>query len=1823
MNGASDGVTFTPGSTSWIYEGELAIGENHFTVVAMDAASNQSPADTITVTFENTLPDQPQNQFPEDGNVSVNRQPTLRANEFNDSDSDTHRSSQWQIREVSGSYSDPVYDSNEVFTNLNQITIPEGALHWLTTYSWHVRYRDSRGSWSPYSSETSFTTIDDMPPQKVDTLQADGAGNGGTVALDWTGYNEALHGDIDYYRIYFSDAAFDNVSGLEVRETVDENHFTYTVTGLTKGAPYWFAVVAVDQTGNADPSVTGVAVQATPIDVIPPENPTNVKVLETYDDRLVLNWTHSVNTAGDLLGYRIYINSELHDSVLDANQNTFDTSPAISLSSATGYEFKITAIDNNTPPNESTGIIKQTATLLENPTGLIAQPFSGYVKLSWNASSPSNLLKQYAVYYSTTDFSSVAGMTPATKLTGRSTTITGLTNNTSYYFAVTAINISDGENKAVSTATETPVADTQGPTITDLQFQGSVLSDGLSISTSGNITLTSADTAGVSRVEFRLDGALLFSDLKSPYSCYLDLLSLADGSHILEIAAYDTFGNSTAEQRSISTTLSPPPSPVITAPANGYTTNKQEIVVSGTAEKNSVITLYKNDMAIVNTVTADGTGKFSATITIDTGANAVKAKAANRAGSGPFSNTVTVTLDMTIPQTPTHLTAQSKENGQIRLTWQKTSDTNISGYYIYRSSASFSSTGEATKLNPTKLVTSTTYTDLPTADGTYYYRVTAINAPGNESAISDEASAISDSIPPVAGSISYLPQGKYDAGTGAYAPGQVDVVLTVSEKLMATPFLSITPEGGIPIAVALARDTDTQYTGSFTITDSTVSATAWAVFSARDLAGNRGTVINQGESILINTDGPAVTRLVVAPGDPIQNDSQNPVTVTAIFGLNEAVKTGETPDIKWLLSGSGPTESALTLTQIDPPQSGDIQTWQGELTLPANAGSPDAETLSFIYTGRDYLDNTSDSITCKNAFQVYQGDLPPLGLPEDFKGQSLPAGKIKLSWHAVEFAAGYQLYRRGPGESELTAYGDPLSPAAIEFQDAPSADGLYTYAIASIREENNQTSVSGMSEPVSVKSDAVTPPAPVNLALELVPQGIHAAWETPSYNESVTYSLYRSSAATITSIDGLTSLIHGIPQNTKEAIDPAPSKMDHSYVVTAVDEAGNESEPSNSFYLNFSLLPVSSLTLVQAGNNLPLVSWSHPDAGGSIAGYDVYLGAGDNKVKLNPSLLTGTTFTDAGYAQDERVYSVVAVDTNNMESLPRSITLPKVSALLAEGVVVKRGIMNRLDYTVTNNSSAAINNIRLKVKIAAHDHVSAAFNLAAGETLTVPVIVGGYADLPDSADLETIVEITPNAGEIVRIIRTGKISVGQGMLKLSIQNEEFTRGGTGTVRFALENTGDEEIEIVTAKSFGKNDSDEITWFLQDADENIVFARRFRQAGNHNYVVQLSNNQTVARIPAGATFTSDPVDLAVPTDAPDNLTVMLSIAKVHHHLGKDDQVAMQGLNVRHDITLIETTYTGDITSVTPQTSNGDQEITIAGKSVDRLTGDALAGVPLNLIISLNGFERKYTVFTDETGNFTYQFTPQKGEAGQYSVCAVHPDLLDRPVQKQFVVSQVALQYSEFNVRIPWNYEYTVNVKATAGAGTTVNNLRVVFEARDQANGTLPSGIHVIPGDSIPVLGSDGTSTVSFKVWGDKEAPQTSSFIVKLVSDENLAGWDKIKINTFFSEASPVLYFTPDHIETGVKRGESTSETITLENKGVAGMEDVSLSLAMQDGAEPPPWVYLVKPSGVETLDVGEKQEVGIGFSPSETTPEGNYTFILKVTSSNYHPVNIYL
>ncbi|MCJ8503060.1 fibronectin type III domain-containing protein [Desulfatitalea alkaliphila] len=1664
--------------------------------------------------------------------------------------------------------------------------------------------RDRAGNLSPEARTT--IVYDDIPPPPVDTLTAGGDGDGASVFLNWNGYDEAAHGDIAGYRIYCAAEPFSDITGLAPVAYVNAGLFTHVVRQLTTGTPYWFAVVAVDLAGQFTPAVT--AVTATPFDRLAPGEVRQLAVA-SHADRLVFSWQPPDSPQSTLAGYRVYFDDTAAEA-LPADAVHYERT---GLAPSGAYPFRITGV--SAQGNENLGVTIIGYTWLDNPAGLTAEAFNGFVQLTWQAVGPAAHLKHYAIYASPDGpFSSVEGMTPVLTATRTNARVAGLVNHQTYHFAVTAVNRSDGRRPDVITVAAEPAPDEEGPQISDVRIDDQVLVSGHTLERPAVITLSAADPSGVSRVEFKLNGELQHAAMRAPYRRPIDILLLDDGTYTLEITAFDTLNNSTALSYTLNVSMALPAAPVIDQPADGLLTNQTTLQVAGRAEKEGRVTLFLEGGAVAEESAVDRQGRFAGTLTLTEGANRIRAAARNRAGTGPMSPEVTVIVDTDRPSAPADLSAEAIEGGVVRLNWRQPPGKMVSAYNIFRSDRPFTDPAGARRINA-EPIRAYGYRDLTPGDGTWYYRLTSQDEAGNQSDPSTQVSAVADSTPPRVTALVYTPYGAVDPVTGAVAPGQVDVALTVSEPLMAVPFLSLTPQEGTPIPIVLTRTGDTTYSGRFEITEFTLSGIAYAVFSGRDRVGNRGTEIDQGLSLPIDTDGPAVRRLAVDPATPIQTSTDDPAAITVTIGLDEAAAAGTTPALDYLLSGPGRTPVQITGLTAVAPVGGDIQTWQATFQLPADAGRDQVETLRFLFLAEDELGNPSDRILAPNQFQVYQGELPPLAAPTGLTARALPAGRVALSWNGVAEAIGYRLYRQGPDQDEWTALAR-IDDENTQYEDTTTGDGTYLYAVASLRGENNQEAESGPSAVVSVDADATPPPAPRNFALQLLPVGIEAQWE-PVTAEPVTYRLYRAEDTEIRSVEDLTPVDARFHQN--KALDRNPSPTANTYVVTAVDAAGNESEPSNSDYADFHLLPAATITVEQTDDELPLLSWTHP--GGSLAGFDVYMGPVGRDVQVNTDLVTHMQMQDTGYAGDAREYSVIAVNTDGVESLARTIVLPALSVARADDRLLRRGLMNQVNYTVTNLTGQTVTGLQLIVRVNGIDHPGEIFTLAGNQSRDIPVVVAGYSDLHDIEPVTVTVQAASNPGEVARIVRTGQIQVGEGMPALQIHTEEMTRGGTGTVRFTLDNTGDAPIEIVTAKNQGRRPSDEINFHLLDTDGNILSRLDFQQVLGP-MVTTLSNGETVARIDAGALFESDPVQIPVPANAPENISVRASITHIHHQRGRPEQLTMRGLSATRDTRMVETAYNGQINTITPPVSNGRQPIVISGRAALRTTDQSVPNAPLNLIITLNGFERRINVVTGSDGTFTHRFTPLETEAGTYQVAALHPDLLDRPVQATFTVTKINVTPALIRLNLPKNYTQTIPIQLTAAEGTQAHNLRLVYEDWDQPPNTFDQGVTWQADRSIEVLESGQKATMDLTISADNTAADHGSLVLRLVSDETgVHPWALVRIDAQFTAAKPFLTSAPHHLETGVVLGQAVTETITLENKGLADLHGVTLTLVGENNTAPPDWVLLNTHNEAGTLAVGRALQVPITFAPRNAAAEGFHTFYLRVTAEDYPALNI--
>lgn len=185
--------------------------------------------------------------------------------------------------------------------------------------------------------------------------------------------------------------------------------------------------------------------------IVPPNPPTAV-VATPGNAEVTLAWTAS----SGLTGYNVYRSttnggsySKLNSSAVTATSYTDAT--AIN---GTTYYYVVTAF--NTPGesvHSNQSIAEPVAPAPSAPTGLTASPGDHQVSLTWATTSGAT---SYNVYRSTTSGGPYSKVTPS-GVPMPSFTNTGLTDGTTYYYVVTAVN-SGGESGDSSQVSATPTA---------------------------------------------------------------------------------------------------------------------------------------------------------------------------------------------------------------------------------------------------------------------------------------------------------------------------------------------------------------------------------------------------------------------------------------------------------------------------------------------------------------------------------------------------------------------------------------------------------------------------------------------------------------------------------------------------------------------------------------------------------------------------------------------------------------------------------------------------------------------------------------------------------------------------------------------------------------------------------------------------------------------------------------------------------------------------------------------------------------------------------------------------------------------------------------------------------------------------------------------------------------------------------------------------------------------------------------------------------------------------------------------------------------------
>jgi hypothetical protein len=289
----------------------------------------------------------------------------------------------------------------------------------------------------------NYTPIILLPPAApTDVVATPGDGS---VVVSW----KASSGATSYNIYYSTTPGVTKTTGNKIVNATTP----YTVANLTNGTKYYFVVTALNASGESSESSEK---SATPTP--PPPRPTGITATGG-DKKVTIGWT----AVSGATSYTIYYSTTPGVTKTTGTKFANAVSPQdiTGLTNGTTYYFVVTALIG---ASESDVSAEKSATPSSSsqppapPKGVSATPGNTQVTVSWTNSADAT---SYNIYYSTTPgVTKITGTKIANVVTPQ--IVPGLTNGTTYYFVVTAVNAA-GESDISSESSATPSSSLQPP----------------------------------------------------------------------------------------------------------------------------------------------------------------------------------------------------------------------------------------------------------------------------------------------------------------------------------------------------------------------------------------------------------------------------------------------------------------------------------------------------------------------------------------------------------------------------------------------------------------------------------------------------------------------------------------------------------------------------------------------------------------------------------------------------------------------------------------------------------------------------------------------------------------------------------------------------------------------------------------------------------------------------------------------------------------------------------------------------------------------------------------------------------------------------------------------------------------------------------------------------------------------------------------------------------------------------------------------------------------------------------------------------------------
>lgn len=555
------------------------------------------------------------------------------------------------------------YDFMAVISSANFPGLSTG-----TTYSYTVTASNVGGESAP-SACVANTTLPDVPTTLTNvTISAS------EIDLAWTNPSGSLTDNHVY--IYAGAACGGSPTSVDLASV----QTSYADTGLTPSTAYSYTITASTAGGEGAPTACGTNTTFNG----PPSAPTGLTATPISTTEIDLAWT---NPGGSLTDnhVRIFAGAACGGSATPVDLGSVQTSYSdTSLSPSTAYSYKVTA---STSGGESSPSSCATATTFDPtpgaPTALTAQTISATeIDLAWT--NPSGTLTDNHVYLYLGSLICGGGSPAVNDLGSVATTYpqTGLTASTDYSFTVTA-STSGGEGTAsacvgnttfsaahVPPAPSGVIATTEpldsphnyGEHLIDLTWTNppGPLTDNTAYvyasSDCSSSLITSYDLGGVTTT------AVIPGLTEGTSYCFTTTATNGTGES----------AQSTPTSASINTTLPAAPTAVIVTAASTSLFSVAWTDPAGNLTLNRTLEAFApNDCG--GSVIASTNGPLANPYLwgiVFAGHSACIEVAANTSGgSGPFSTPTSASINATLPNAPTSLTATNVSSSEIDLAW--------------------------------------------------------------------------------------------------------------------------------------------------------------------------------------------------------------------------------------------------------------------------------------------------------------------------------------------------------------------------------------------------------------------------------------------------------------------------------------------------------------------------------------------------------------------------------------------------------------------------------------------------------------------------------------------------------------------------------------------------------------------------------------------------------------------------------------------------------------------------------------------------------------------------------------------------------------------------------------------------------------------------------------------------------------------------------------------------------------------------------------------------------------------------------------------------